>query len=57
MEKNHLNFSGWSRTLDEGNNKCFLMYDNCIVKILKEYGIEISTPNSFLFKITSKPFF
>ena len=47
MEKNNLNFYDWLKNMDEGANKCFLMYDNCIIKILEEFGIPDIPPNSF----------
>ena len=34
--------------IDEGSNKCFTMYDNCIIKILSTFGVNINRPYSFL---------
>ncbi len=47
METNHLTFDDWMTDLDEGSNKCFLMYDDCIIKILNTLGANI--PESHLF--------
>ena len=44
---NHLTFNDWMTDLDEGSNKCFLMYDDCIIKILNTLGANI--PESHLF--------
>ena len=47
MEKNHLTFHQWMTDVDEGGNKCFLMYDNCIVKILNAFGVEVRRSDLF----------
>lgn len=45
MRENNLTFHDWIIDLSEGANKCFVMYDNCIIRILKIYNVEILRPN------------
>ena len=42
MIKNNLKFHDWITDMDEGSSKCFVMYDNCIIKVLKTFSVEIS---------------
>ena len=41
MIENSLKFHDWITDIDEGASKCFIMYDNCIIKVLKTFGIEV----------------
>jgi hypothetical protein len=38
MIENMVSFLDWVNDIDEGYNRCLLMYDNCIIKILKQNG-------------------
>jgi hypothetical protein len=45
IEKNNITFKKWLHSVEAGACTCMKFYDNCIIKILKEFDIDVPEDN------------
>ena len=45
MEKNNLTLDDWLNDIDEGSNRCMLMFDICVVRFLRQNDVEVKFEN------------
>ena len=40
MDNNFITFTDWISDFEEGSNRSMLMYDICVARVLKNFGVD-----------------